>query len=253
MANAGILFAANNDQNQLITVDTNTLAVTTIGSFGIDVSFGGMAYDGNTDTLYLVGGRRNNNLYSVNQSTGAATLIGSHGIEDLFGLAFDSLNNVLYASQFCCQPTLDLFSLDTITGAATNIGALNPGMGGLAYNSKTDQLIGIRDGAGDLYAIDRTNAATTLLADPLGSVNDSGLTYDPDLDIFWDFDFNGNLVSFDPNNGYAVTTHISVVGFAVDGLAYKTGPNVRPVPEPSSLILAGLGLAAIGRMRRSRA
>jgi hypothetical protein len=237
---AGELFALS-DNDQLYTIDTNTLAVTLIGFVGTNSSFGGLAYDANTATLYMIGGRSNDNLYTLNQSTGAATLIGNHGRDDLFGLAFDTLNNVLYGSHL--YGNTELVTLNTVTGAATVVGSMDVGIGGLAYDSNRDQLVGVNDGPGDLYGINRATAATTMLLDT-DFVNDSGLAYDPDLDLFWDIDFDGNLITFDPSNGYARTSIVSGLG-SFSGLAYKA-----VVPEPASLLLASLALLSISGCRR---
>ena len=249
-ANAGVLYAIDNRADTLVTFDTNTLAQNTVGSLGTNVSFGGAAYDSNSNTLYLIGGRGNNALYTVNRNTGAASLVGNHGINDLFGLAYDSQNNVLYGTQFAGGS--GLYSLNTSTGAATTInGAMSNQIGGLAYNSLTDQLIGIRDGAGDLFNINRADGSQTLLGNG-GNLNDSGLTYDPDLNLYWDIDYNGDLFSYDPTNGFARTTHLTGLG-QFDGLTYIYNTSPVDTPEPAPLALLGLGLLGMGLMRKRKA
>lgn len=237
---AGDLFALSQD-DQLYTIDTNTLAATLIGPVGTNTDFGGLAYDANTATLYMIGGRNNNNLYTLNQTTGAATLIGNHDRHDLFGLAFDTRNNLLYGTHL--YGGFELVTLNTLTGAATVVGNMGAGIGGLAYDSNRDQLVGVNDGPGDLYGINRATAATTLLLSG-GFVNDSGLAYDPDLDLFWDVDHDGKLITYDPNNGYARADLLSGLP-SITGLAYKA-----VVPEPVSLLLASFALLSISGRRR---
>ena len=78
-----------------------------------------MTYDPNGDVLYMVDGRESNSLFAVNRSTGAATLVGSHGISDMFGLSYDSTNDVLYGNT---GPGV-IYTLNVATGAATLVGA----------------------------------------------------------------------------------------------------------------------------------
>jgi len=254
-AQAGTLFALENATDQLYQIDTGTLAVSLVGALGTDANFAGLAYDNATGTLYGIGGRDNANLFSISTTTGAATLIGSHGVNDLFGLEFDSSTGTLYGSQF--SGGSGLYTLNTTTGAATAINAaMSRGIGGLAYDSTRGELVGIEDGNGDLYAIDRTTGAQTLRYDG-DFVDDSGLAYDGDLDLFWDIDYQGRLFSYDPNAGYARTTRLSGLG-TFDGLAYAGTGGAGPiggVPEPASwaLMISGFGLAGSALRRRRSA
>jgi hypothetical protein len=127
-------------------------------------------------------------------------------------------------------------------------------IGGLAYDSLNDRLVGMQDGAGDLYEISRTDASQSFLYDG-AYVNDSGLAFDSDKDLFWDIEWNGNLFSYDPTMGFARTTHLTGLG-SHDGLAYVSSASPA-VPEPSSLALFGIGacvagVAAAYRRRREK-
>lgn len=238
------LYAVRESDDTLVRIDIsnpNAPTLNPVGPLGTPFAFGGLSM-GPGGQLYMVAGRGNNALYTVDINTGAATLVGNHGITDLFGLEWDSRNNVMYATQF--SGGRGLYSLSLSNGTATVINpAMALGIGGLAYNSNTDQLIGSNDGAGDLYEINRSNGAQTLLFDgPF--VNDSGLTYDPVNNYLWGIDWSGVLFRYDVSNNYARTDVLTGLG-AYDGLAYFA------VPAPGALALLGLG-GVVGARRRRR-
>ena len=237
---AETLYTVDTNTDRLESIDTDTLAFTDIGPLGVPVVFEGLAYDPNTDTLYLIDGRGNEELYEVNRNTGQATLIGPHGITDLFGLAFDSKNNVLYATVFS---TGELYSLNVNNGQAAFIANTGISGDGLAYDSLNDRLVGLVGGSGDVYEINRVNGQATLLFNG-AFVNNNGLAYDPDKDLFWAIDFDGNLFTFDPNNGFLRTTEVNgltphtALAYLVTPTQTAVGGELLPI-ETTSLLLAG--------------
>ena len=226
-ASAGTLYTVRDADDHLIAIDNVTLNLTDIGPLGVPFEFGGLAYDPQSDTLFMVGGDVNKALYRVSRATGEATLIGDHGVGRLFGLDFDSDNGVLYGSQYVGGS--GLFVLNTRTGSASRVGDLGGnGFGALAYDAGTDTLIGLEIAAGDLFSVNRTTAAKTLLLDgPF--VNDGGLAFDTERQLLWAIDFSGNLYSYDPADGYARSTHLSGLG-AHDGLAFVPDPGTSALP-----------------------
>jgi hypothetical protein len=245
-----LVSVANYNSSLLQAIDLPTLTVSNIGNFTNAFSYGDLAWNSRTNTLYMVDGwGGTKGLYTVNLATGATTLVGVHGVTDMFGLAYDSANDTFYASSAAyADGTTKLFRLNPLTGAATLIGPTYlPGtttyvaLGGLAYDSRRDMLIGIHDGNinGELYQIDVTTGQLTLLATPGGN-NNSGLTYDPVNDRLLDADVSGDLYSYDIANGYTRTV-LATGLLAHDGLAF-----ISAIPEPSAWILLGGGLAVIG-------
>ncbi len=242
-ASAQTMYTVRESDNVLERIDItdpNNPVFSDVGPLNAVFDFGGLTYDGGSNTLYMVNGRGGRmGLYDVSTSTGNATLLGTHGITDLFSVAWDSTTDTLYAAQF--SGGTGLYTLDQADGTPTTVNAgMSNGIGGLMYDGSRDMLIGSNDGGGDLYDIDRSDGTQTLLFDgPF--VNDSGLTHDTVNDLYWGIDWSGVLFNYDPNNGYARTDVMTGLG-AHDGLAY--------IPAPGSLALLGLGGLFAARRRR---
>lgn len=247
---AQFLLTVNNSTGVLTKIDRQTLAITSIGSLGVGFSYGDLAWNPVSGTLYMVDGwGGNTSLYTVNISTGAATLVGSHGVSGLFGLAYDTQNNTLYAASASDTASM-LYSLNPANGTATPIGSMLAGYWALAFNSQLNMLLGVNDGTGNIYQVNITTGGTTLLPS-LGNTNNSGATYDSALNLLLDIGVDGYLYSYDIANNYARTTLLSTggtgTGLTYDGLAY-----IAAVPEPASAALWMSGLALMGGLARKR-
>jgi hypothetical protein len=239
-----------NGTANLVSVDTNTLATSTIGPLGVPFQYGGLAYDSANATLYMVDGRGDQSLYTVNMATGAATLVGAHGLTDLFGITFDPTSDTLYASQFIADTPLEIMNIST--GAATPVGtamSLSDRIGALAFDTNNNTLYGLEDciNCASIFTVNRTTGVATLLNASNINTNNSGLVYDPSLDRLWDLDVTGQLSFFDPVTGGQ--TVVGSNGGHLSGLALVTGATV---PEPGSLVLFGCGMVAIMVLRRYR-
>jgi uncharacterized protein YjiK len=242
----GILFTVSEETDTLVRIDPRTLTLTTVGALGVVFDFGGLAFDPRSRTLFMVDGRSTNSLFAVNMNTGSATLIGTHGVADLFGLAYDTRSGSLYGTQFSRGSSL--YRLDTATGAATFIGQMDRGLGGLAYNSDEDTLVGSEDGPGHLHTVDRATGSLSRLFTSDGFINDSGLAYDPERRMFWHVDWDGKLLTYDVNAGFAKSILRTGLG-ALDGLEYVVNESA-PVPEPSTLVLLGGATLTVLRLRK---
>ncbi|MBI5676715.1 MAG: IPTL-CTERM sorting domain-containing protein [Nitrospirae bacterium] len=146
-----VLFAADNSNNRLVTLDPATGAVdTVIGPFGIG-TVEGLAFHPTSGALFgidVVG----DNLLAINTTTGAATVIGSFGVQGAFaGLSFSRNGNTLYGVNF---DDGGLYTINTTTGAATLIGTGAIGPLGLATDPET----------GDLYVAEWRGGADMTLA-----------------------------------------------------------------------------------------
>src|SRR5262249_52602549 len=199
-------FVIEDGAEALMKIDLDAGTLVNVGPLNVVTTFGDLAWDAATQTMFMVDARtptNTNGLYRVNLSTGAATLVGSHGQTDMFALAFDPVTHKLFGGvRGAVAPTL--FSLNTATGAATQVGGTTS-YEGLVFDTKRSQMVAILGSTAAIVTVNTTTGATTMVANP-GGTNDCGMTYDPIVDRFWVADHSGVLFQYDPNNGFARTT-----------------------------------------------
>ena len=242
--------------NQLISVDTTTgngslvgNLDTTMSPFGLS-SVGGKLYtfDSTTDRITQI-----NTSTAATQATygiglQAGALLGQGG------LAFQSANVGFLTSAL--SPTdfstvNDLFSFNIATGTSTLIAHTADTLEALAFSS-AGTLYGLGKNDGDLYTIDTTTGAMSLLGNvgvAIGSPT-GGLSFSPTGVLYATLD--DNLYTLNTTNGQATavgSTPPTYVGYdTISGLAFMPAS----VPEPSSLLLSGMALAAAGGYRLIR-
>jgi hypothetical protein len=117
----------------LVTVDTSTGMLTTVGNVGVSVPLSGLAYDSATSTIYAVtaGNQAIAALLRINIATGAATVVGAIGNLTKIGNIEIGPDGNLYggiAPDGMVNPG-GLYRIDKATGAPTFIGAT--GMSGI--------------------------------------------------------------------------------------------------------------------------
>lgn len=78
--NSGVMYSCDINTDALNVINKVTGTATPVGSLGINISFAqGMAFDPETDSLFLAAYTDAGKLYRCNTTTGAATLIGTIG------------------------------------------------------------------------------------------------------------------------------------------------------------------------------
>lgn len=126
-------------EQYLLHIHAATGTATSIAKItGVSGTLFDLAFDANSGALYGVNG---GSLYRIDTTDGAASSIGGNTGGNPHGLAFDSENNILYASD---TNTDQLLTLNTTTGAKSIKGNLGFGnVEGLAYDVNSDTLYGI--------------------------------------------------------------------------------------------------------------
>lgn len=242
---AGPYWVAENQSNQIFTVNVNTLTATLVGPANVDIVFGGLGFAGN-GTLYMWN-TNPGNLYTVNQGNGNFTLVGGSG---LFGA--------------------DTFDIDPVTGAAIawsvsgSLNDVNLGTGATSFRVNTvPGTIGLASAFapnGTYYELDRDNdvlnrvdinTGIVTLIGALGfNSNSTNLGFNPDDGFLYTIqiqDANYPLFRINPATG-AGTFVGNVSGFPNNSSQQITAGTFQvaataPVPEPSTFALFGMVLA----------
>lgn len=224
-------------------VDAATGTVQIVGDMGISMT--DLAFDPNGQ-LY---GTSPFDLYRIDTATAVPTLVGS-----LAG----SLGNTITSLVFAPDGTLygannTLHTIDTATGATTELGNA-----GALYNAGDLAFVG-----NQLYAssYDFTNTYLFRADVATGAGTAVGLTGTGEMSGLATGD-SGTLYGAAGTDVFTLDTRTGVAtrlsSFAGQGLggangaAFFTG-SAPPIPEPSTylLVLAGLGLLSMGRLRRA--
>lgn len=235
----------------LYTLDPTTGArIATIGSVGFSVR--GLAYDTQNHTLYgSTSGT--SDLITINTATGAGTLVSAFS-QTVQPITYDPTTNNLYGWS---TSTNSLYTLDKTTAAATLVGpsGLTTAGAGLAANTAGAIFLAGNGNNGPLYTIDKSNGSPTNVTTLTNAPGNQGaqvpaLAFDSSGTLFAFSRGKNDLLTIDTTTG--VITDLGATQPGLNALAFA--PTATPVPETSSWVSVGFGLAwlAAGLRRKKR-
>jgi hypothetical protein len=218
--NPSRLIQINPDTGALV----SDIGLITAGVGGRGLSIADLAIQPGTGVLYGIESREAagglgppfGNVYTINRTTAVATLVGTTGLENA-SLAF-APNGTLYSTSASVNPEDPFGPLIDVL-----IATLDPATGKILKTVPTSMF----------YAALTVDPRTGLLVGGTGSGSDL---------------LRGDAFSVDPATGSQVAR------ISDTGLDFIGDLDFRPVPEPLSLTLAGLGLLSVVSLRcfRSR-
>lgn len=216
-------------------------------------------------------------LYSVNPDTGSSTLIGPTGIAFQTDLA-SAANGSLFGSSLT-----SLYSINPTTASSSLIGAFgtSTSMVGLTFASN-GILYGVAQSGGGIFSINTTSGLANLLFSTPFSY-DGDVAYSTGNIFYATADLSGVSHLIQINTGSFATVDLGVIAsgktfpgldfdqtgrliaFASDGSVYNIpsytssgsgvflsntglpvgGATFSSVPEPTSLVILGIGIASV--------
>jgi hypothetical protein len=240
----------HDSEGTLATVDVATGSVNLIGT--MDVVMTDIAFDPSGNLF----GIDFTSLYSISTLDASLVKIGDHNIPGGNALVFGS-DGTLYSAG---GTTTSLFTIDPLTGGSTNLGDMGfPSAGDLAFNEGDLYLASFSGGvssgvAGQLVRVDLGDVSASVLVGDFGVTNVFGVATGDDGVLYA---VGGTTIyTVDISNGDTSNP----VSFSDQGLGQAFGQGffaeagATVVPEPSSLLMAGIGLIGLGlcELRRRR-
>ena len=247
-ASADVMGYAVDTGENLYSVNLTSASATLIGNTNTGLFLEGLAISPGGG---LFGTADSGNLYSINKSTGAATLIGDTGLGDIEGLDY---NVAILLGTDLNTSTTTFYSINTTTATPTAVVSTGKGITrAMAVQNPTTAYITIDTPVyqgRSLVSVNLTTGANTFLGTLSQSIG--AMDFDPLSETLYGLTSTGDDVIINQADGSLTLVGNTGGQFWLD-LTIPTIPAAPAVPEPSSLLLLGSGLAGLAAWRRRQA
>jgi hypothetical protein len=253
VASATEVYAVDVRGQRFVRFDTNTPGTQTVLATTYANQYYGLDFDASATNLYgagIIGGVAR--LDTLSLTNGAAlTSVNITGLDtgaSITGLTFDVNNNAFLSASG--TGGYKLYSLNTGTGAATQIGVMSAANIMIDISSSaTGQLVAHDITTDAFWNVNPGTGATTL-------IGNHGLA--ANFAQGMDFDWSNNTLYAAVYTGGGTLTYGSVnltngTVTSIPGIVsgeYEMAVRAAAVPEPATMAALGLGLAAVIRRRR---
>jgi hypothetical protein len=252
-----------NGNNQLIMIDSTTpgTANATVNLSGLQTgeTLVGIDFRPATGQLYGVGS--SSRIYTIDAATGAVTQVGAAGQFTLAGSQFGVDFNPVPDRLRVVSNTGQNLRLNPITGglAATDLdlnGATTSAMGSAYTNSfagaTTTTLYNIDATTDSLYIQNPPNNGTQVLVGALG-IDVTGIVgFDIQPGISNGIAYAALQTVGGPSSLYTINLSTGLASLVGSFGSPITGLAVQPIPEPTTVLLSGMGLGALLLWRKRR-
>lgn len=138
------------------------------------------------------------NLYAINPSTGKALEVGSTGLDNVSGIEVHPTTKVLFGLQGQLGGTKSLLTLSKTRGTASPIGATGEAVADSAF-SPAGVLYIYGASSRDLFTVNLSTAALTLIKADAAPIGSCGITFDGQGDLF--MTRINSIANLNPANG----------------------------------------------------
>ncbi|HMP03136.1 MAG TPA: hypothetical protein PKD86_00455 [Gemmatales bacterium] len=245
---------AGGASSSLYTIDLTTGAATLVGPTGFS-HVTGLAFDPTTGVLYghisaLFGSTPLTQLITINPLTGVGTLVGHSGLQspDMSFRADGTL--FAWGEETDFNPFFDrLYTVDVGTGAATLVGTSSTASFRTGMAFATDGTLFLKSNLA-LFTLNPADGSSTSVGTITGvSTLHNALAFDSAT--------NGYSIRREDGVSFLVAVDtVNLTAFEIGDMGVSDMSalafDVAPIPEPGTLVLAGLALGTVAVTARRR-